>query len=323
VYPPAPGAHSWQPMSYNPNTGLVYIPVFEAAEVIGINRSTTGPSKATDDSFEGYYAIPGRDFNAKAAEAQSGKKFPSFNPVDPKTGHSITRSLLKAWNPVTQQEVWVQPVSEDYESMEGGVMSSAGNLVFKGNSLGELRIYAADSGKLVHTLATGTAMMAAPSTYMVDGVQYVAIMAGFGGDAIGSPPPPKSAPAHYDNWGRILAFRLGGTPAVPRTAKRFVPPVLEPPPQTGSPADIAQGGKLFGRRCSACHSGGILPDLRTVPARTRDLALFKRIVLEGLLATQGMQRFDDVLTPHEVEQIHAYLIDQAQQRYDKDRANKH
>jgi quinohemoprotein ethanol dehydrogenase len=163
-------------------------------------------------------------------------------------------------------------------------------------------------------------MMAAPSTYMVDGVQYVAIMAGFGGDAIGSPLPPKSAPAHYDNWGRILAFRLGGTPEVPRTPKRVTQPLLEPPPQEGSSADIAQGGELFARRCSTCHGGGVLPDLRSLPPRTRELALFKRIVLEGLLAPQGMERFDDMLTPHDVEQIHAYLVDSAHQRYAKENA---
>jgi quinohemoprotein ethanol dehydrogenase len=324
VYPSAVGAHSWQPMSYDPKTGLVYIPVFDAPEVIAARTNSAG-AKAGDYAFTGYYSVPNRDFDAKAEESRLGGEFgqmPSFDPVDPKTGHSITRSVLKAWNPVTQKQVWEQTVSEDFESMEGGVTSTAGNLVFQGTSMGELRIYAADSGKLLRTIDSGTAMMGAPSTYLVDGVQYIAVMAGFGADAVGSPLPPKSAPARYDNEGRILVFRLGGTPNIPHTGERLTRPLPVPPPKEGSAADVAAGEALFDRRCASCHGGGLLPDLTRMEGGVERLDTFKQIVLQGLLATGGMERFDDVLSPHDVEQIHAYLVGEARTRYDKQTLNR-
>jgi quinohemoprotein ethanol dehydrogenase len=321
IYPAAAGAHSWQPMSYDRQTGLVYIPVFHSLNIVGKPENSPAPEKSIDGTFQYYWTVPTPDYDVTAARAEVGS-MPKLDPVDPKTGHSIIRSVLTAWNPVTQREVWAQPVSEGFESMEGGVMSTAGNLVFQGTSKGELRIYAADNGKLLRSIATGTAMMAAPATYLVDGVQYVAVMAGFGGDAMGSPLPPNSAPAHHDNAGRILVFRLGGSPEVPQGAERVISALPVPPPAEGTPADIARGAELFGRQCGRCHGGGLLPDLTRMEGGVQELDLFKQIVLGGLLAAGGMERFDDALKPHDVEQIHAYLVDQAIKRYARQSVTK-
>jgi quinohemoprotein ethanol dehydrogenase len=311
-------------MSYDPKTGLVYIPVFDAPLVFAELKNTPAPEKFIDDAFGTFLAFPTPSFDAKALETAYGK-MPKFDPVDPKTGRSIIRSMLKAWNPVTQKEVWVQPLSEGYLSMEGGTMSTAGNLVFKGTNSGELRAYAADTGKLLNAIQTGTSIMAAPSTYTVDGVQYVAVMAGLGGDAIGSTLPPKSAAAHYDNEGRVLVFRLGGAHDVPRTAERVIEPLPAPPPKEGTAADVAAGGVLFRTWCRRCHSGHgatILPDLNRMGDGMERLDTFKQIVLEGVLAAGGMERFDDVIKPHDAELIHAYLIDRAQAAYEAENANK-
>jgi quinohemoprotein ethanol dehydrogenase len=319
------GAHAWQPMSYDLQTGLVYIPALEAPMVIFDLRNNPGSTiPFVYDFFETYMYALDRTFDLKSTEEMFGK-MPNIDLVDPKTGRSLVRTVLKAWNPVTQKQVWVRPVSGDVFAIEGGAMSTAGNLVFQGTSKGELRIYAADTGKLLHSIQTGTSIMAAPSTYMIDGVQYVAVMAGYGGSTLGLIYPPDSAAARYDNEGRILVFRLGGTAGVPRTHQRVMQPMAQPPPEEGSPADIAEGGRAFAVWCARCHQFGIglTPDLRRLEGGIGQLDLFKRIVLGGLLAPGGMGRFDDLIKPRDVEQIHAYLIDEAHQLYAEEHASKH
>jgi quinohemoprotein ethanol dehydrogenase len=316
VFPSYEGGHSWQPMSYDPKTGLVYIPVLDAPMIIGELKNTHSPVTWRDDAFGHYVLFPESHFDRAAAEATYGK-LPAFDVLDPHTGRSIVRTFLTAWNPVTQKAAWVQPLFDGSITMEGGVTSTAGNLVLKGTSTGELRIYAADTGKLLHTIETGTAIMAAPATYMVAGVQYVVVMAGYGGDGISSHPPSESAALRYDNEGRILAFRLGGAPEVPRTAKRVIAALSPPPPREGSVTDVAAGGKLFNMWCWRCHTPGavLIPDLRRMEDGIGRLETFKQIVLSGVLAAGGMERFDDTLKAHDVEQIHAYLVDQAHQLY--------
>lgn len=323
VFPSFDGAHSWQPMSYSPKTGLVYIPVFDAPMLIADLKRTPSPFKWTDSNFGAYINIPNVEYDPKADEPAFGK-MPKFDVINRKTGQSITRALLKAWNPVTQKTVWEQPVSQGYEVIEGGVTSTAGNLIFQGNTHGELRVFAADTGKLLHTIQTGTAIMAAPTVYMIDGVQYVAVMAGYGGVDVGFEPPPDSAVARYDNEGRILAFRLGGAHDVPRTAKRVIPSLHVPPPKEGSAADVAEGASLFNVWCSRCHGYGavLIPDLRRMQDGIDKIDTFKQIVLGGAFAAGGMEPFNDVLKPHDVEQIHAYLVGEAHDLYATERANK-
>src|SRR6266851_7686735 len=94
---------------------------------------------------------------------------------------------------------------------DGGVMSTAGNLVFQGRGSGELWVYAADSGKVLKTIPTGSHIMAAPTTYTVNGEQYVAVQAGYGGVAITvGTIPTSSAAAKFQNTNRIIVFKIGG-----------------------------------------------------------------------------------------------------------------
>ena len=156
--------------------------------------------------------------------------------------------------------------------------------------------------------------MAAPMTYRVNGQQYVAVMAGYGGGTLFLPFPPTSAARNYGNAGRIVAFKLGGA-EVPKPALRKDEPFPQPPPREGSAATVAAGEVLYSRFCARCHvfGVGLLPDLRRLSAPTHQL--FYEIVLRGAYRAKGMGRWDDVLSQADAEAIHAYLVDQAWSAY--------
>ena len=195
-------------------------------------------------------------------------------------------------------------------------MSTASNLVFQGRGSGELWVYAADSGKVLKTIQTGSHIMAAPMTYIVKGEQFVALQTGYGGAAISvGSIPPSSAALKYQNVNRIIAFKLGG-PAVPTPAARIEAAFEKPPAQSASAQSIQSGETLFVQECSRCHVFGpsVTPDLRKI-APVLSASAFKDIVLRGAVAPTGMERFDDVLTEEDADNIRAYLIDQAGKAY--------
>ena len=124
---------------------------------------------------------------------------------------NLVRELLRAWDPVAQKIVWEHETSSGIRGYDGGVMSTAGNLVFQGRGSGELWVYAADTGKVLKVIKTGSHIMAAPMTYAINGEQFVAVQAGYGGTAITvGPIPPSSAALKFQNTNRIIAFKLGG-----------------------------------------------------------------------------------------------------------------
>jgi quinohemoprotein ethanol dehydrogenase len=225
------------------------------------------------------------------------------------------RELIRAWDPVAGKTVWEHETSSGVRGYDGGTMSTAGNLVFQGRGSGELWVYAADSGKVLKTIPTGSHIMAAPMTYSVNGEQYVAVQAGYGGAAITVGSIPRSSAAvKYQNVNRIIAFKLGG-PAVPTPAQRVATPLEKPPAQNASSESIRAGEAKFVQECSRCHVLGpsVTPDLRNLSPGLH--AAFKAIVLRGAVAPTGMERFDDVLDEKDVDNIHAYLIDQAWKAY--------
>ena len=187
-------------------------------------------------------------------------------------------------------------------------MSTDGNLVFQGDAAGQLNVYAADSGQLLTRVDLGTTVMSAPMTYRIGSTQYVAVLAGYGGGNLSIPFAPSSAAFRYGNEGRLIALRLGGG-SVPKPDLQIDAPFAQPPPRSGSRSDIAQGAVLYNRYCSRCHVFGraVLPDLRRISAATD--GLFYDIVLEGIYASQGMARWDDVLSWADAQAIHAYILD--------------
>ena len=295
------GAHSWQPMSYSPQTGLVYIPVMEAGfKYQGLK--TFEPKKLAFNT----------GINMVAAEM----------PQDPKIKQAILNSVqgeLLAWDPVHQKSVWKIERSRPWN---GGVLSTAGNLVFEGTAAGNFEAYRADNGKKLWSFNAQTGVMAGPVTYTVNGQQYVAVLAGWGGVF----PLATGALALKDgkvrNISRILVFKLGGEASLPPPPE-VEPQVLNPPPMTANAAKVSKGRQLYQNFCSNCHgdavvSGGVLPDLRYSSTLGGDE--WFNVVRRGLLEPHGMVSFSKELSHDDAAAIRAYVIFRAHQTMEQEKA---
>ncbi len=306
VFPSEGGAHSWQPMAYDPGRGMVFIPVMEAGNVV----LETSDRRA--GLVEGQFttpAFPTELWDPKSMRSLYGELPPISRLARGMQTNIASRGFLRAWNVAQHRVVWE---AQTATSWDGGVLATGGGLVFQGDANGNLNAYAADTGERLAAIAMGSSMMAAPMTYRVNGTQYVAIVAGYGGGAVilGAPLDPASAAYRYGNDGRIIVLRIGG-PAPPLPAPSADPPLPEPPARPADAAQTAAGEVLYNRFCSRCHvmGRGTLPDLRRMTPATH--ALFDSIVLGGAYTIKGMARFDDVLSPADAQAVHAYLVDQA------------
>jgi quinohemoprotein ethanol dehydrogenase len=304
VAPGAQGAHSWQPMSYSPSTGLVYIPAMDAPMVYF--DTSHRPAGLIEGNFTVAAIWPEQYVPADLTSLFG--PLPPLHDLAVEAGDKAPRSigLLRAMDPKSGRIAWEQ---RGRDMWDGGVMSTAGNLVFRGDIAGQMNVYAADRGTLLKLVDVGTTIMAAPMTYAVNGEQYVAVMAGWGGGNEYLTFPEGSAARKYGNAGRIVAFKLGGGP-VPKPAAVVDVPFADPPRREGSPAQIAAGEILYNRFCSRCHvfGRGMLPDLRRMTSATHQL--FYDIVLNGAYQGKGMARWDDVLSRADAEAIHTYVVEQ-------------
>ena len=314
IYPSPYGAHTWNPMSYSAQTGLVYIPVIDAPAVWVDLAHNGGSVKYIDGIFNANAIIPDDAYVAGDLKHLFGP-MPERQIIRAGRHKNPVRELIRAWDPIAQRVVWEHETSQGIRGYDGGIASTAGNLVFQGRGSGGLWVYAADTGKVLTVIQTGSHIMAAPAVYAINGEQFVAVQVGYGGTGIAAGPiPPSSAAVKYENTNRIIAFKLGGG-AVPTPTKRVVEPFEQPPQQLASGTSIAAGEIKFVEECSRCHVLGLstTPDLRKLNPGLH--AVFKDIVLHGILAPAGMERFDDLLSDEDVDNIHAYLIDQSWQAY--------
>jgi quinohemoprotein ethanol dehydrogenase len=266
ISPSPMGGHSWNPMSYDRQTGLVYIPAIENGQ-------------------EGLF---------------SGKAF------------------LRAWDPIGGKIVWDVPMSDWWD--RPGVLTTAGGLVFQGTGTGHFCAYDARTGQKLKDIDVGTSIGAGPMSYGIDGTQYIAVMAAWGGGGWNFS-HPTSAAYQRGNEGRIIAFKLDGgpTPVPPRLPP--LPPIPPPPPLTASAETVQKGADLFKAHCGSCHlnvPGTLAPDLRRMSRETHDA--FQQIVLGGALSNAGMPPWDDVLGPADADAIHAYLISISWDAYNKQQA---
>jgi quinohemoprotein ethanol dehydrogenase len=309
IFPSSAGAHSWQPMSYDPQTGLVYIPAAESGAIYV--ETTTRPAGLIEGNFTVAGFSPG-EYDPKQLAPLYGA-LPSLQELAKDVPVDVSRSasVLKAWDPLQQREVWSRPSKAFWD---GGVMSTAGGILVQGNAAGILAILDARTGDVLKEIETGTGIMAAPMTYAVNGQQYIAVMAGYGGAVGLGPFAPSSAAFKYENDGRIMAFKLGGS-EVPKPELVTDPPFDQPPAREGTAQKITHGQVLYNRFCSRCHVMGrsLLPDLRRLSPATH--AIFYEIVLHGIYASQGMGRWDDVLSRQDAEDLHAFLVDQSWEAY--------
>ena len=306
VFPSEAGAHNWQPMAFDADRGLTFIPVIESGNVL----LETSDRRA--GLVEGQFTTPA--FVPEAYDPAAMLRL--YGPLPPLARlargintDTASRGYLRAWNVAQHHTVWEMPTAT---SWDGGVLATAGGLVMQGDANGNLNAYSADTGERLASVAVGSSMMAAPITYRVNGTQYIAIIAGYGGGGVitGIPLDPASAAYRYGNDGRIIVLKIGGPPPPlpPLVAEQ---PLPMPPARPADTAQIDAGEVLYNRFCSRCHvfGRGILPDLRRMQPGTH--AIFNAIVLGGTYAPKGMGRFDDVLTPVDAEAVHSYLIDQA------------
>ncbi|MBT2133172.1 PQQ-dependent dehydrogenase, methanol/ethanol family [Croceibacterium sp. LX-88] len=282
-------AHTWHPMAYSPLTGLMYLSAQEQPSIYA--RAEDGAFNFVhhrSNSGQGYGNMP--ELRAKLQQEANAKE----------------KGYLLAWNPVTQSEAWRVPYAHPGS---GGVLATAGNLLIQGTIDKTLAIYRADTGAKLWEMNIDQAPVAGAITYMIDGEQYIAINAGWGGSPVYNLGPFQTSTA------KLLVFKLDAKgvslPPLPPPSALPRPPMLR-----ASEAQVGEGRALFGQTCNRCHGdnavGGV-KDLRFMTADTH--AKFNDIVLKGLYADKGMASFADVLSPSDVEAIHAYLIARGNEDY--------
>jgi quinohemoprotein ethanol dehydrogenase len=267
------GVRNWWPMSYSPETRLVYVPIMDMRR---------------GDVVRNAYPMVGR---------------------------------LLAWDPVREALRWSV---EHPVIVNSGVLSTAGNLVFQGQGTGEFDAYAADSGKKLWSVQTGSVIDAVPVTYRVRNEQYILVPVGWGGmfrlwaaAGVTSTKNSRYGPA------QLLAFKLGGSPFTPPAVE--IPSVPRPPEQSFAPAAVKRGQQLASEfDCVGCHSSefdgagrwavnGGIPDLRYMPREAHEQ--WYAIVLGGSHRPEGMMPFAGKLSVSQADDIHAYVIDRAWAAY--------
>jgi quinohemoprotein ethanol dehydrogenase len=189
VAPGPGGAHNWQAMSFNPATQLVYVPGQESSMYFSnpqgfeyqVGRMNTGVP----------FGLPPAAPKPDSAGPQG--QGPNVAPVPPFGG-----GYLLAWDPVAAKERWRVALPGAFNS---GTLSTAGNLVFAGSGDGRYMAFSADKGEKLWEARIHSGM-AQPVTYVLDGKQYVSVLAGRGN-------------------GRVYTFALDATTPMP--------PIVEPP----------------------------------------------------------------------------------------------
>ncbi|GAA0313184.1 PQQ-dependent methanol/ethanol family dehydrogenase [Sphingomonas oligophenolica] len=294
LYPSILGAHNWQAMSYNPKTGLVYIPYMQ----LGVKMS---PSAAAEADVK---ADPSKLIIRLGALPE-----PFADPKDPLDN---TGSLL-AWNPITQKLQW----RVNYPSLwNAGTMTSAGNLVFQGTNTGKFFAYDASTGKRLWSFDAKLGILAPPITYSAKGRQYVSLLVGYGaGAGEGGVAGLKQGWKYGLQPRRLLTFALDGKAKLPETPPAdFTINPLDDPKITLDPKAVQLGMAVFHRGCNACHGAtavatGGAPDLRE-SGIAFDRKAFGQLLHDGTLLSNGMPRFDD-LSSQEVDQIYQYIRSEA------------
>jgi len=290
VSPDPTGAHNWYPMAYSADTGLVYIPVRD--ETVFLHRPD--PDWQPNDSHR----------NEGIDRRYDGPLLGEWLGAAPPVGR------LVAWNPVAQEAAW----KTDFPVLEsGGVLATAGNLVFQGRSDGVFAAYRATDGKSLWEFDAGTGIMAAPVSFSIGDTQYVTVMAGWGG-GIGLINPPGLGPVK-PGYGRILTFALDADE--PFDAPNFgnSEPPVPARASNASPEVIREGQALYDSHCFGCHGvmavAGPIKDLRYATAEVHDQ--FEAIVRGGAREPLGMPGFGDLITSEQVQAIQAFVLFRAEQ----------
>lgn len=276
------GAHNWHSMSFNPGTGLVYLP----AQHVPLNLMD-------DKDWKFNEAAPLRP------HAGQGWNTAMFVNAAPPTSKPMGR--LVAWDPVAQKEAWGV---EHASPWNGGTLTTAGNLVFQGTADGRMVAYDAKTGAKLWETPTGTGVVAAPATYMVDGKQYVSIAVGWGGVyGLAQRATERQGP------GTVYTFAVGGTAKMPDFVEYRMAKLLQGVKY--DPAKVEAGTGLYVSNCVFCHGvpgvdrGGNIPNLGYLdPSFIENL---DKVLFKGPAMARGMPDFTGKLSLADVEAIKAFI----------------
>ena len=293
VWPGPFGTHNWPAMSFNHETGLVYIPSIEMAALFSDTYTKPKAWKSPDFKFD-----PGVDFLRADGPADWGY------------------SALRAWDPVQQKLVWEVPTPGVWNA---GTLTTRGNLVFQGRADGKLFAYTADTGKPLWSQALGLGISAPPITYSLDGRQYIAQLVGWGGSMTAT--GGSMAAQHGWSYGkqprRLVVFALDGKQTLPTMPEPHFAKPLQAPEFVVYDELAERGSFVWKESCGMCHgpagtAGGNAPDLRASAAFLDDKLLHK-IVFEGALKTRGMPYFKDVSTD-DIKAVQHYIRREARKQ---------
>jgi quinohemoprotein ethanol dehydrogenase len=288
------GAHDWQPMSFSPRTGLLYVPV-------QVNASM----------FSGSAAKP------------AGADRPPASPIEDDDSAARWRvsTQLLAWDPARRQARWRKSFDTP---VIGGALATAGGLVFIGTGQGFFGAFDAETGELRWSADLKTSVIGPPISAMVGDEQMIFLAVGAGGGVHLSGGEAVRARVATENQPRLLAFSLTGRTKLPA----LLPVKLEPTGEmserstetsTASAPEVrptatpsSPGARLYREHCARCHgeeatSAHPLPDLRN-SSIVRDERQWRLIVHAGTLAeARGMPGFLSDLKPKEAESIRQYV----------------
>jgi len=180
--------HNTSQMSFNPNTGLIYVPIAVENTFSFVSSDTYAPT-------------PGRqNFGLNRGGGVPMATPPPHGPDRRNPdGSRVRGGILSAWDPATQTERWFSPGGGQ---SGGGTLSLASNVVIQTMASGRLKAFTADKGEPLLDMALPvTSGVGPPMTFMLDGKQYIAVMGGTGagvrgrGAGAGAPLEPTAAAA--------------------------------------------------------------------------------------------------------------------------------
>lgn len=293
VFPGPFGVHNWHPMAFSPKEQLVYVPTMMVPSAYG-NDPTNEP------------------FNPGAWNTGIGMALGALPDDEAQRQglRAMLRGQLVAWDPIAGKARWSVDRAFPWN---GGILATAGGLVFQGTAEGQFQAFNAATGEKVWEYQTQNGIVAAPMTYKVGNDQYVAVMVGYGGAIIAAPIAAPDRPVSLK--GRLMVFKIGGTATAPAyDLPEPLPIDLTDVTSTGNPE---AGFGVYMRHCQVCHGasavGGLLPDLRRSPI-TRDAASWRSVVWDGAAASRGMVSFKQWITEADVENARAYVIQEARRQ---------
>jgi quinohemoprotein ethanol dehydrogenase len=291
VSPNYNGGHNWQPMAFNSNLQLVYIPARE--NVTNYGRDTSWKyNKVGFGTGNGWNLSIGTNPTKKTIHDTATKNFP--------------RGMLIAWDPIKRKKVWTINQKADWN---GGLLATTTNLLFQGTAEGDFICYNGADGKELWKMNLGGGIIAPPITYMLDGKQYVSIAVGWGG---GYGMKKKFTPLQT---GRLFTFVLNGHAPMPSFNTSTTTPAIPLINIAATQAQLKQGETQFWKYCGTCHvvnegGGGLAPDLAYSKIAANENTLMA-VVYGGAYLSQGMPKFSDRLTKEDILNIQKYIFNKA------------